>query len=310
MSNSRAASEPPGLAIPIAAITDEFSFDLDVALDAMASVGMTGAELRVIGGRNILDLTDDEVDRAVASVRDHGMSVPAIASPLLKCTLPHGPAIDARLQQDVFGSPYTLEDQPRLTRRAFEIAERTGARIIRVFSYWRTVDPRAVFDDVVSALGRLADEARTHGVVIGLENEPACNIGTAHESARVLAALDHPALQLVWDPANAFVLGERPYPDGYETLPARRIAHVHAKDCRVRDLIPEWGLLGDMGVDWPGQMDALVRNHYTGWVSLETHWRGPDGNRLEASRLCGERLRDLVRHATGGAGGDGRLATR
>jgi L-ribulose-5-phosphate 3-epimerase len=295
----------PELAIPIAAITDEFSLDLDVALDAMAAVGMTGAELRVIGGRNILDLTDDEVDRAVAAVRARGMSVPAIASPLLKCTLPHGPAVDARLQQDVFGSPYTFEDQPRLTRRAFEVARRTGARIIRVFSFWRTVDPPAVFDDVVSALGRLADEARTLGLVIGLENEPACNIGTARESARVLATLDHPALQLVWDPANAFVLGERPYPDGYAALPAQRIAHVHAKDCRVRDLIPEWGLLGDMGLDWPGQMDALLRDRYTGWVSLETHWRGPDGNRLEASRLCGERLRGLVHDASRRAGDNG-----
>ena len=305
MTTARAASESAGLAIPVAAITDEFSFDLDVALDAMAAVGMTGAELRVIGGRNILDLTDDEVDRAVAAVRARGMRVPAIASPLLKCTLPNGPAIDARLQQDVFGSPYTFEDQPRLTRRAFEIARRTGAGIIRVFSYWRTVDPPAVFDDVVSALGRLADEASTQGLVIGLENEPACNIGTAQESARILGALDHPALQLVWDPANAFVLGERPYPDGYATLPAGRIAHVHAKDCRVHNLIPEWGLLGEMGLDWPGQMDALLRDHYPGWVSLETHWRGPDGNRLEASRLCGERLRDLVRAASRRSAGNG-----
>ena len=296
--NASIAREPAELAIPIAAITDEFSFDLDVALDAMKALGRTGAELRVIGGRNILDLTDDEVDRAADAVRARGMHVPAIASPLLKCTLPHGPSVDARLQQDVFGSPYALEDQPRLTQRAFEIARRTGARIIRVFSYWRTVDPPAVFDDVVEALRRLADEAETEGRVIGLENEPACNIGTAHETARVLAALDHPALQVVWDPANAFVLGERPYPDGYRALPVPRIAHVHAKDCRVRDLIPEWGLLGDMGLDWPGQISALLRDHYQGSISLETHWRGLDGNRLEASRLCGERLRHLVHDAS------------
>ena len=299
-------SESAGLAIPTAAITDEFSSDLDVALDAMVSVGMTGAELRVIGGRNVLDLTDDEVDGAIAAVRARGMTVPAIASPLLKCTLPHGPAVDARLQQDVFGSPYNFDDQPRLTRRAFDIAHRTGARIVRVFSYWRTVDPPAVFDDVVSALGRLADEAEQQGLVIGLENEPACNIGTAHETSRVLAALNHPALQVVWDPANAFVLGEWPYPDGYATLPVGRIAHVHAKDCRVHNLIPEWGLLGEMGLDWRGQMDALLRDHYAGWISLETHWRGPDGNRLEASRLCGARLRDLVYDASRRASGSGR----
>jgi sugar phosphate isomerase/epimerase len=163
-----------------------------------------------------------------------------------------------------------------------------------------------VFDDVVAALGRLADQALPQGLVIGVENEPACNIGTAHEAARVLDVLNHPALQLVWDPANAFVLGERPYPDGYASLPAGRIAHVHAKDCRVHNLIPEWGPLGEMGLDWPGQIDALLRDHYSGWVSLETHWRGRDGNRLEASRECGERLRELVRDASGRAGRNAR----
>ena len=45
-------------AIRLAAITDEFSNDLPTALDAMAAIGMTGVELRVIGGKNIIDLSD------------------------------------------------------------------------------------------------------------------------------------------------------------------------------------------------------------------------------------------------------------
>jgi sugar phosphate isomerase/epimerase len=287
-----------GAMLPLrtAAITDEFSPDLDTALDAMAKLGMTGAELRLVGGRNMIDLTDDEVDQVAASVRARGMTVPAIASPLLKCTFPGGPAVDPRLQQDVFGSPFTFEDQPRLAQRAFEIAERTGARIIRVFSYWRTVAPPRVLDDVVEALGRLADEARTRGLVIGLENEPACNVGTGRETEEALDRLGpHPALQIVWDPANAIILGETPFPDGYRALPADRIAHVHAKDCRVRDLTPEWGLVGAMDVDWRGQLDALLADGYAGWISLETHWRGPNNDKMEASRLCAERLHALLR---------------
>ena len=56
----------------------------------------------------------------------------------------------------------------------------------------------------------LADQAARHGVTIGLENEHACNIATGAETARVLAALDHPNLKVVWDPANALVSGEKP----------------------------------------------------------------------------------------------------
>jgi sugar phosphate isomerase/epimerase len=293
--------------IPIAAITDEFSTtDLDAALDAMASVGMAGVELRIISDRNILALTDAEVDAVCAAVAGRGMQIVSIASPVLKCTLPDAPAIDARLQQDVFGSAYTFEDQPRLTDRAFEVAARTGARFIRVFSYWRTVDPGQCFDRVASALRGLADRAADAGVVIGIENEPACNIATAAESARLLAAVDHPALQLIWDPANG-VLGETRFQMA-TPLPFDRIGHVHAKDCHVRDFHPVWGALGEMGIDWKGQVRALARDGYRGSISLETHWRGADGDRFAASLQCGRALRALVDDAETHAPSVGREA--
>jgi L-ribulose-5-phosphate 3-epimerase len=280
---------------PIAAITDEFSpGDLGGALTAMADIGMTGAELRVIGGRNMIDLSDDEIDRVREAVKAHGMSVVSLASPLLKCVLPESPALDTRVQHDVFGSPYTFEDQPRLTRRAFEIAERVGAGIVRVFSYWRTVEPERTFDRVAAALHALGEESSKYGIVIGLENEHACNVGTGAEAARLLAAVDHPAVKLVWDPANASILGETPFPDGYDLLPPDRIGHVHAKDCYVSDHRPTWGPVGEMGIDWKGQIAALERDGYKGWISLETHWTGPKGDKFEASVICGRKLRELV----------------
>jgi sugar phosphate isomerase/epimerase len=284
------------LKIPIGAITDEFSPDLDAALAAMAAVGMTFVELRVISGRNIIDHTDEEVDRIRARVEQRGMRVLSIASPVLKCVLPDSPPLDERVQHDVFGSSYTYDDQPRLARRAFEIAGRAGAPIIRVFSFWRTVEPERCTDQIVVALRNLADQAFERGLLVGLENEHACNVGTGDEAARILARLDHPALKVIWDPANASILGETPYPDGYAKLPPGRIAHVHAKDCHVNGHKPTWGPLGEMALDWKGQIAALLRDGYTGGISLETHWRGPggDGDRMETSTICGQNLRALV----------------
>ncbi len=282
------------MSIPTAAITDEFSFDLDTALDAMAEVGMTGAELRLVGDRNIIDFTDDEVLRVRERVERRGMKVLGIASPVLKCVLPDAPPLDERFQQDVFGSSYTIADQPRLSTRAFEIAEKSGAKIIRVFSYWRTTAPEQCFDRIVAALRDLADRAADRGLIIGLENEHACNVATGAEAGRVLAALDHPALKSIWDPANASILSEVPFPDGYAALPHDRVVHVHAKDCVVEGHKPTWGPLGEMGIDWRGQIAALKRDGYTGAISLETHWRGPDGDRLRASVICGEKLRILA----------------
>jgi sugar phosphate isomerase/epimerase len=280
--------------IRLAAITDEFSPDLDEALEAMVSVGMTGAELRTINGRNIVDLDDAAVGAVCDSVAARGMTVISIASPLLKCVLPDAPPLDTRFQQDAFASRHTFEDQPRLTDRALEIAERTGARMIRVFSYWRTVDPSQCFDAIVTALDGLARQAQPRGLLIGLENEHACNVGTAAETARVLKAVSHPALGVIWDPANALVAGEVPYPDGYRLLEPARIIHVHAKDCDVHGHVPTWGPLGEMSVDWVGQLHALRRDGYQGWISLETHWPGPGGDKRQASVICGMNLKKLV----------------
>ncbi len=282
---------------PLAAITDEFSPDLETAARAMAAAGLTGAELRMAFDRNILDLPDNLVGCAWAILARHGLAIVSIASPLLKCVLPGAPPIDARFEQDVFASNHTFADQPRLADRALAIAELTGARIIRVFSYWRTIRPEACFDRIARALEDLAAQAAPHGCVIALENEHACHMATAAETARLLAAVPHPNLQVVWDPANAYVSGETPFPDGYACLPPARIAHVHAKDCRLAAHRPEWCALGDGGVDWKGQLRALAAGGYPGWISLETHWQGPRGDKLEASAICARNLKALAAEA-------------
>jgi len=278
----------------IGAITDEFPPDIETAVAAMAKIGMTGAELRMVFGKNIIDLSDAELDRAKEICAEKKLEIMSIASPLLKCTLPNAPVVDPRFQQDSFAAKHGFEDQPRLTKRAFEIAHRLGARIIRVFSYWRTVYPEKCFDPVVSALRALADQAAKEDLVIGLENEASCNIATATETARVLSVLDHPNLQVVWDPANCYVAGETPYTDGYRKLPPGRIVHVHAKDCKA-GLPPVWGALGEGVIDWSGQIAALARDGYKGWINLETHWSGPGNDKLQGSIICGGILRAMTR---------------
>ena len=280
--------------IPIAAITDEFSPDLETALDVMQEIGMQAAELRVVWGKNIMDLSDAELDRIGKITSSRGIKIISIASPLLKCVLPNSPPIDSRFQHDVFASKHTFEDQPRLAERAFQIAKKFDAHIIRVFSFWRTVQPEKTFDGIVRALSQLAEKASGQDLIIGLENEHACNIATARETARLLEALPHPNLRVVWDPANAYAAGENSYPEGYNLLPPDRIVHVHAKDCHLEGHTPIWGPLGTRAIDWKGQIAALLRNGYAGYLSLETHWPGPNGNKLEASRICGWNLRGLA----------------
>jgi sugar phosphate isomerase/epimerase len=261
----------------------------------MKAAGLTGAELRVIDGKNIMDLEYAELERVRELVRGAGFETISIASPLLKCVLPNAPPPDTRFEHDIFASKHTYEDQDRLALRAFAIAEMMGAKIVRVFSYWRTVEPQKTWDAAVSALRKLGDDAAGRGLTIGLENEHACNVATGAEAAEVIARVDHSSVKLVWDPANAYVAGENSFPEGYDKLPKGSIAHVHAKDCRMKDPnTPEWGAVGAMAIDWKGQIAALLRDGYAGWISLETHWTGPHGDKVEASTICAQNLRTLL----------------
>ena len=95
--------------LPIAAITDEFSPDLETAVAPMVEIGMTGAELRVLWGKNILNLSNEEIDRAMSILNANGLKVMSIASPILKCVLPGGPDIDKRFQHDSLMLPLLLQ---------------------------------------------------------------------------------------------------------------------------------------------------------------------------------------------------------
>jgi len=282
------------LRLPLAAITDEFAPDLETAAQAMTGAGITGAELSVLWGRNILDLDDAALGRAKAILDSHALKVVSIASPLLKCVLAGSEPLDSRFERDIFGSSHTYEDQPRLMRRACEIAHRMGAPVIRVFSFWRALEPGRCFDRVAEALRANARQAAAEDLILALENEHACNAGTGAETAALVRAVDHPNLKVVWDLANAYVAGEKAFPDGYRALRPGDIAHVHAKDCRLESGKPEWGPLGTGALDWKRQFAALVADGYRGWVSLETHWPGPGGDKLQGSVICAWSLRGLL----------------
>jgi sugar phosphate isomerase/epimerase len=288
--------------IPVAIITDEFGQDFEQICTTATELGVSALEVRTIWDKNIADMSDAEVSEIDKLAKASGLQIVSVASPVFKCTLPDGGDIDHRFEQDAFHSAHTFEDQPRILQRSLAIAHVLGSPIVRVFSFWRTVNPKQTTKRVVEALRGAAEMAAPMGIKIGLENEHACNIATDAEAAEVLAAIDHPNLGLVWDPANAYVAGEIPFPDGYNCLPHERILHVHAKDGAIApgsDRVM-WSELGKGHVDWQGQLAALAQHGYPGLISLETHWGGPGGDKFQGSCICARNLKQMVGRAAPG----------
>ena len=284
---------------PIAVITDEFSQDFEQVCLTAGDLGIPELEIRTAWGKNILAMTDDEVRRLKQTAERHGRQIVCVASPVYKCVLPGGGAVDERFQHDAFQAAYSFEEQPRVLDRALEIAARLGAHLVRVFSFWRTVEPHRNFARVMEVLQEGSRVAHKRGIRLGLENEHACHFATGAETGPAIRELDPETVGIVWDPANACVAGERGFPDGYSHLPADRICHVHAKDCVIAPDSgqPDWGDIGTGQVGWRDQLVALVADGYAGSISLETHWSGPGGDKYAGSTICAKSLQRLVQEA-------------
>lgn len=283
-------------------ITDEVSDDPEEACRHIAAWGLAWVELRTAWGKNVLTLDDDELARLERAVRRHQLQVAAIASPVFKSPLDERPreqAADFALE-----GVETMAAQLDLLERACTLATRFGARMVRVFTFWREPWSEAAIDRVVANLVRAADVARRHGVLLAVENEPVCIVGTGGElgalcdamRARVPADVA-PSLGALWDPGNAMAGGEPvPYPDGYEALGACRLVHVHLKDLHFGDDgRPVFVPVGQGKVDFAGQLARLRADGYQGVTVLEPHYRPAGVPRVDAARACVDAVRALAR---------------
>ena len=52
-------------------------------------------------------------------------------------------------------------------------------------------------------------------------------------------------------------------------------------------------MVGEGDVGWAEQIKLLKRDGYAGYLSLETHYRGADGDKEQASRKCLSALAEL-----------------
>ena len=111
----------------------------------------------------------------------------------------------------------------------------------------------------------------------------------------IVRDINSPHLRGNWDPANARALGEIPYPDGYPEIRGL-FAHMHIKDLRMDPQTGQtiWARVGDGLVDYRGLLKAVRADGYDGVISLETHYRRPDGNAMESSRECLDGLRKII----------------
>jgi sugar phosphate isomerase/epimerase len=265
-------------------ITDELTGQLEDALPFLTNYHLHWCELREMWDRNIMNLSKEELDRAKKLIEHAGLQVSDIGSPIFKWNLPQMPAKLGE-KRDEFKANFVESDADRLLGQSFELARHFGTNKVRIFSYWRVEEPEKAYNYVRDRLAQAAQTAARNEMILVLENEHACNVGTGRELGHLIKDINSPALRGNWDPGNAAMLDEVPYPSGYEAVKGQ-FAHMHIKDVRKNATTgkKEWAPVGGGIIDWKGQIQALRKDRYDGTMSLETHYLRADRNKVESTR--------------------------
>lgn len=275
-------------------ITDELTGKLEDALPFLTRYHLHWCELREMWGKNIMNSSKEDLSRAKQLIDDAGLKVSDIGSPIFKWNLPQMPA-KAGEKRDEFKASFVEADAGRLLDESFKLARHFGTDKVRIFSYWRVAEPEKAYPMVRDRLAQAANLAAKNDIVLVLENEHTCNVGTGRELGHLIKDINSPALRGNWDPGNAAMLDEVPYPNGYE--PVKGVfAHMHIKDVRKNTATgkKEWAPVGGGFIDWKGQIEALRADGYDGTMSLETHYLRADRNKVESTRESLEGLLKIL----------------
>jgi sugar phosphate isomerase/epimerase len=270
----------------VSGFADEIDPDLGLQLQTLAACGIAHLELRGVWGKNVLALSDGEVETIRQSLIERGVNVSAIGSPIGKIGI-----------TDDFG--------PHLARfqRALDLADRFGAPYVRIFSFFIPAgdDPSNHRAAVISRLEQVVRIAEERGITLAHENERHIYGETPERCHDLLSTIDSPRLRAVWDPAN-FVVSHpdlKPHDDGYDRL-RPYIAYVHIKDALAAtgEVVPA----GEGDGQLRETLTALREDGFDGFFSLEPHlatggtfggFSGP-ANFRRASHAFTTLLRDLT----------------
>jgi sugar phosphate isomerase/epimerase len=240
----------------ISAFADEVVDDFRGQVEFLAKEKVGFIEPRFVNKKNLMDLSQKELAEVRKLIRDHGLKVSAIGSPIGKVRLdqPFKPHLDK-------------------FKHAVELAQYLQTPFIRMFSYYapegKNIDDyrSQVMDRMVAKVEALAGT----DVIMVHENEAHIYGHSAANCVDLAKELDSPKLRLAYDPAN-FVWGEKITNNVEACWPLMKpyVVHIHIKD---------WKLGAQDVGSLPGQGDGQIKEllaelaamKYQGCVTMEPH---------------------------------------
>ena len=258
----------------VSAITDEIARSQAGSIEFAHQYGLRWLSLRDVPrplGTNRAayhTLSAPELRQAAADFKQAGIGIALLDTPFLKFGLPGTEPLRRRPEEPAAREKRLAREKAQFASRLDDLRQGIVASQafdcprLRIFTFSRVAEPESIYPRIADIIGELATVAGKSGVKLLIENEASQNAGTSAETAKLIKLL--PAnVGINWDSLNGVGLGEKPFPDGYQTLPKDRVWNVHVKGKSLLDY-PDH-------LDWPAIFSALQHDGFQGWLELETH---------------------------------------
>jgi sugar phosphate isomerase/epimerase len=240
--------------LKLAAFADEIGPELDDQIRVCRENGVSHFELRGVRGLNVLDFPKDLREEIRTKLRDNGMGVASIGSPIGK----------AKIND-------SWEQHFERFKIAVELSQFFGAPFIRIFSYYpptKDDDVARYRDEVIRRMRAKVEYIQSLPVTMVHENEADIFGEHGKECEDLLSAVGSPKLRCAFDFANFVIAGDRPR-DNWPLLKPYTV-HFHIKDAKfgpVMNIVAPGEGDGDIG---PILADAY-QSGYRGFVTMEPH---------------------------------------
>ncbi len=208
----------------LSAFADEYSPKFDEQLEGLKKNGVGFMEIRGIDGKNVSDLTEDEMKAVREKLDKAGIGVSSIGSPIgkIKTSDPFEPHLDK-------------------LRNCIKAAKILGTENIRMFSFYMPdgVSREEARPEVMKRLGAMLEIAKAEGITLCHENEKGI-WGDSPETCLEIQKEFNGEIKLIFDPANFIECGYEPYPHGFDLI-GDRIYYMHIKDATAERTIAPAG---------------------------------------------------------------------
>lgn len=283
----------------ISVITNGISQDYETCCKIMNETGVKYAEIQEVFGKRVELISLDEAREIKKLNEKYGIEVASVTTHAFV-----GIGVGGI---EVCDDNYNK--QMDLLKNGIAVAKIVDAKHVRAMCFakhmvmygyhgsdeWNAGGNKAwpKFIELYRPIAKLAED---EGISLIVENGFNGMLTSGFLAKKFIDDLASPAVSILWDPANALYVGDIAYPDAYNLI-KEHLGHVHIKDMNVNP-VESWADVTPIGRGQLAQYlvriaDALKKDGYDGFVSLENIYRPDGGDYVDGYRIDIPTLKEI-----------------